>query len=1445
MTLLARLQALPLAFAMLLCASASCQSFTNPLRIATPVDPDAVLSGDLNGDGRPDLIWLQVTSSNTVGHIVLAQASGGYLAGQTFMLPGAPTGVPNCLIADVTRDGKPDVLCAALYSSTSSVTVFVFPGNGDGTLGAPVSSQFTSQLGPSIYFVPVGDLNGDGVPDFILENIYYTPALVLLSDGKGGFLPPKTVANSYNYSVPVAVDINGDGIPDILWPEGAAVALGKGDGSFGNLTSPYSTASGPRTCVFHDMDGDGKLDAVCGYLESGVMGTALDILHGNGDGTFNPSPISHTTFGSASISRTGTGVLLMPEVVADVNGDGIPDVLAFGGDGLTVLLGQPGLTFAPPAEYAVGYSGFSPFLGAWVQRKYADLNGDGSLDVLTAGPNGMYVLYGRANGTFSSALTTRTSEETGRTAVADFNGDGKPDLVSTGEPQPTLSLGKGDGTFSAPVPILGAPFAYNQPILVADFNGDGKPDLLSADSSSNHYLMLGRGDGSFGTAIATSGLPAALTPSSSTVSYTAGYALTADMNGDGKADLFFFDTDPQSPTYRLVSALSAGDGTFRTVSTSYPAPVYVSGIFYYTPAAAVLGDFAHRGQLDAAYYINEKIYVAHGHGDGSFDAALTVLATPTVAGAQPVYQQAMQVGDFDGDGKLDLAFLSWYTPGGTYFYQTGPSCVFIYYGNGDGTFQSPVQAGCFVHAYSDFRVADINGDGRPDIILQTASSLNEFVVGTITNLGGRLFGPEVNYTAGSLSGDFYVADFNGDGRPDLLFGNQRYEAGYGADSVTVLLNNGPQTATGILTSSPDPSYIGQSFTLTAALTPPVPGTVYTGTITFYVDGNSIGVVPLSGNTATITNPLALGAGTHQLLAIWSGDVYNAALTFGASHTVLQLPLQVALTCSPDPSIAGKTVTLAAQLTATPPPGLAVSSAPFMGTLSFYEGATLLGQQQVAGAGFSLNTTTLTVGTHSIMASYAADSVYASGSGSCSEVVTALPTVSALSVSPTSTTFGSPVKLTATVSPATPPGAGTPTGTVSFYNGSSSLVAATLVNGVASTTLSTLPSGTYALTCTYNGSSVYGGSSCNTVPVTVAPAASALTLTSSLNPAPALTSITFTAHLTTNSQPAPAGNIIVLSLNGQTISLTTDATGSASYSLSTLTPGSYPVNASFAATSNLLASTASLTEVVNALATTTSLTAAPNPAYFGQVVTLTASVAANGSAVTTGMVTFFDGTVMLGQQPLSTTASYTTSAFAVGTHPITAVYTPAGSVFLASSSSLVSEVVLASGFTLTLSPATVSIAPGAGTSVAIQLGSVGAFSGPLALTYGTLPAYATASITPPAITLAAGGAGASAITINTLLRAQSTAPLKPGSRQGPALMAACLLSLLPLSFTRRRQFARMLRGAVLLVALLPLTGCTNSWYSANTVAAGTYQLPVTATDVHGNSQSATLTVVVTP
>jgi hypothetical protein len=296
-----------------------------------------------------------------------------------------------------------------------------------------------------------------------------------------------------------------------------------------------------------------------------------------------------------------------------------------------------------------------------------------------------------------------------------------------------------------------------------------------------------------------------------------------------------------------------------------------------------------------------------------------------------------------------------------------------------------------------------------------------------------------------------------------------------------------------------------------------------------------------------------------------------------------------------------------------------------------------------------------------------------------------------------------------------------------------------------------------------------------------------------------------------------------------------------------------VTATFAGNGSLQSNAASLTEVVTLIPTAITLTAAPNPAYQGQTVTLTATISPPltlSNLLAPSTITFLDGTTTLGQGTVNAAgqAVLTVNTLALGTHSLTAVY--AGSnIYTGSTSPVVQETILPSSFSITLSPTAVSIKAGQSKTVAIQLTSLGIFAGPLALTYGPLPQYATASIAPTPVTLTAGGGAASTLTLNTMLRAELMPPPRPGSRPNrarwPQVLSASLLLLLPLLARRRRGLARVLGLLLLAATLQTLSGCTNAYYQDELAAPGNYPVTVTATDTAGNTQSATVTVAITP
>ena len=492
----------------------------------------------------------------------------------------------------------------------------------------------------------------------------------------------------------------------------------------------------------------------------------------------------------------------------------------------------------------------------------------------------------------------------------------------------------------------------------------------------------------------------------------------------------------------------------------------------------------------------------------------------------------------------------------------------------------------------------------------------------------------------------------------------------------------------------------------------------------------MGSATLSGNVATVAGPTTLAVGVHQLTATWAGDSNYAALNLAGTHTVTGVPLQVRLVSNLNPSMAGQAVLLATQFLPSPPAGIDLTGHVYTGTLSFYDGSTLLGQQQISTNGYNFSATNLSTGTRRITAVYSGDEVVAGATSNVLiQVVDALPSTAMLAVNPTASVFGGQIQLTATVSSSTPQSSlGVPTGTVTFYNGSAVIGSATLSSGVASLMTTILPVGTDQVTCKYSGDTAYLSSACNTVAVSIA--------------------------------VAP---------------------------------------------------------------TTTNLTVAPSPGYLGQGITLSATTTSLSPLNPGGTVSFFDGSTNIGSSQIngSGMATLTTSSLAVGTHALTASYT-GGQQFGSSTSPAIQEEILASSFSLTISPSSITVQDGQQGTATIQLASLGTFAGPVGLTYGALPQYGSATISPAKVTLVAGGTASSSIVFKTYAATFTGALAKPRSQGWPAVLAVTAFFFVPFGVRRRTGLLRLFAVLVAAVAMQVLVGCGNVWFYTNLVAPGTFR-----------------------
>ena len=507
-----------------------------------------------------------------------------------------------------------------------------------------------------------------------------------------------------------------------------------------------------------------------------------------------------------------------------------------------------------------------------------------------------------------------------------------------------------------------------------------------------------------------------------------------------------------------------------------------------------------------------------------------------------------------------------------------------------------------------------------------------------------------------------------------------------------------------------------------------------------------------------------------------------------------------------------------------------------GSIQFFDGATLLATQPVSkAANASFSTSTLSVGSHAIKATFQPTDAYQPVSAELTQIITGplSPTTSVLTATPATAAAGVPTLLTATV--AANPGTSAPTGTVFFLNGTPTVGAAPVIASgtgasTATLTLTNLPVGMSQLTCRYSGDLAYSASSCNTVSVNITAGATTLSVTSSPNPADALTPVTFTAHLTAGSQPALGNTIILAFASSGAVpplqTLTTDTTGTATYATTGLAPGTYLATATFSSTSTLQGSTASHTEIIVAHPTATALAVSPNPANQNTPVMLTAFVnAVPGGLIPTGTVTLSDGSTSLATIQLDATAhaSYTSTNFIVGAHVLTATYIPTTS-FAASVSPPVTLVITPQDFLITTTP-TLTIQTEHHKDLDITLASVGDLSDTIKLTCGNLPVYATCNFDHgSSFGLAAGATITTSVHIDTdqIYNYQSGANPSPlHSGRWAAGIAFALLLPTTLFAAKRRRLPPALLLLVLSFSALSLAGCSGRYPKAT--PPGTYSI----------------------
>ncbi|MCB9891203.1 MAG: VCBS repeat-containing protein [Planctomycetes bacterium] len=506
---------------------------TSPLANAT-----VARCGDLDGDGRPELVLLHAS-----GFDVVRAGAVASLHVRLSVRTSAPA--VDFLLVDDDADGDLDIL----LMESDAIERY----ENRGGLVFVMSSRSRTPIPGGVRSAAVGDVDGDGHPDVLLARRGANVALLARTGGwEPRTLEPAGTQRASRMLVPVDVDRDGDldvfaaceNQRDVLYLNDGAAGFVSAVGAF----DPSMLASA-RAFALSDVDSDRDLDLFA------TCGEGVDLFLNRGDGRFvrHEDPElerwQHVRdLAVLDVDRDGRAEVFLAR--RHTNGDPLPQVLlAPDAQGQYVDVSA---TFLPNVELACE------------AVRAVDVNGDGRLDLVlaTAGSDHALWLAGSL-GTFHEqrgAFRSASSPDGTAIAVADFDRDGDPDvLIGDGRGLDVLHLNRGDATFDrATTPALHAVSTDTRALATADFDRDGRMDVFVGVAQGAPRLLLGRGDGTF-VDVSHELLPA--------FQGTILAASAADVDGDGAPDLVFAREGSSAEGFFR----NDGAGTFVDVTAAWAA----------------------------------------------------------------------------------------------------------------------------------------------------------------------------------------------------------------------------------------------------------------------------------------------------------------------------------------------------------------------------------------------------------------------------------------------------------------------------------------------------------------------------------------------------------------------------------------------------------------------------------------------------------------------------------------------------------------------------------------------------------------------------------------------------------------------------------------------------------------------------------------------------------
>lgn len=571
----------------------------------------------------------------------------------------------------VDLDG--DTYLDAVMALTSGGKLAILRGTQAGTF-LPV----TELVFPYVVGAVAHDVNGDGIVDLFMHQsglaLGQNQALLALGKGDGSFGDPKALYALSGHGLPRFHDLVGDDSLDLVVPRGGfnEVNVYQGDGLGGftlALTLPLTAP--PQTLELADLDGDLAPDLVV-TAQVGQTQSLL-IAWGKAQGGFEP-------FASQSLSTLfGQTAEATRELhVADVDDDGDDDLLFVAPQSANLVLGSLTRTLAFSARFDADAKASGGAL--------ADLDADGKVDlVLTNMDDSLFTIrYGLGNGSFGPALEYTAGNNVSKLEVGDVDADGDLDLAFSAG-QVTLVLSDGARRWRA-APVLRRGVVPGV-VRLADLDRDQRLDLLSIDDTR---LLVSRGDGKGGF--------------EAEVAYPLGTKLLDAVAFHGNADAYL-DVALLTQDNRFGFLAGSSSGTLAV-----PASLAASGYLLAT------GDVNEDGHVDVVTATYKFVYVHEADGNGGF--------TRKTAHDQGVSFASLSLQDVDGDQHLDALLAGYDT-----------SDVTILRGAGDGTFTPSNGKLDLTYGGTQILAEDFTGDCRTDLLVNQFSSVDSLLLFTAQDAG--------------------------------------------------------------------------------------------------------------------------------------------------------------------------------------------------------------------------------------------------------------------------------------------------------------------------------------------------------------------------------------------------------------------------------------------------------------------------------------------------------------------------------------------------------------------------------------------------------------------------------------------------------------------------------------------------------------------------------------